>query len=192
MGAGPGGARVFGPCTAIAEIRRPGDNHHAITVSGVFALRLFASPALAAALFSLMPVVAPAQVIEECGWVGSPANIVEPWAENSRTFANGAIRVALLDTGGEPVCCARHLLILAPSGHQEGPVYRQCLVASAQPGSGYYDIDVAGMAASYDPALGLLLDMELYHYVSDDGPAIPDRMQIRINQASGAVVIEFP
>ncbi|MCC5986759.1 MAG: hypothetical protein JJT95_03690 [Pararhodobacter sp.] len=146
----------------------------------------------AAALLLLTPAHAPAQVISECGWVGSPANIVEPWEENSRSFANGAIRIALLDTGGEPVCCARHLLILAPSGHEEGPVYRQCMVASAQEGSGFFEIDFDLLVASYDPEFGLLIDMQLWHYVVDGGSPIPDRMQIRINQATGAVDIEFP
>lgn len=146
----------------------------------------------AAVMLALTAHGAPAQVIAECGWVGKAANIVEPWEENSRSFANGAIRVALLDTGGEPVCCARHLLILAPSGHEDGPDYRQCLVASAQEGSGFFDIDFDQIVASYDPALGLLIDVQLWHHAGDGGPGTPDRMQIRINQATGAVEIEFP
>ena len=43
-------------------------------------------------------------------------NIVEPWEKNSRTFSSGHIRIALLDTGGEPVCCAQHLLVTYPGG----------------------------------------------------------------------------
>lgn len=154
--------------------------------------RRSAIAALFAALAVVSPAAAPGQVIEPCGWVGNPASIVEPWDAKSRSFANGAIRIALLDTGGEPVCCARHLLILAPSGADDGPPYRQCLVVSAQPGSGFFDIDFAGIAASHDPALGLLLQVKLFHYTGDGGPGIPDQMAIRINQASGAVVIELP
>ncbi|MCB1407243.1 MAG: hypothetical protein KDK01_13575 [Rhodobacteraceae bacterium] len=147
------------------------------------ALAAFATPSLAVA-----------QVITACDWVGSPANIVEPWDINTRSFANGAIRVGWLDTGGEPVCCSSHLLILSPSGDgRDEPAYRQCLVASAQPGSGFYAVDVPGITASYDPALGLLLSVPIGHWHSGmetgAGP-IPDRMEIRINQATGNVSFE--
>jgi len=148
---------------------------------------------LTLALCLTLPLAAQAQSISDCDWVGNPANIAEPWEVNSRTFANGAIRVALLDTGGEPVCCSAHLLILAPSGGQDAPVYRQCLVASAQPGSGFYSMDVPGISASYDPAKGLLLSVPLTHWhqgVETGAPPIAERMEIRINQATGAVVIE--
>ena len=145
------------------------------------------------ALCLILPLTAEAQSITECDWVANPANIAEPWEANSRSFANGAIRVALLDTGGEPVCCSAHLLILAPAGGQDEPVYRQCLVASAQPGSGFFSMDVPGITASYDPATGLLLSVPLTHWhqgVETGAPPIAERMEIRINQATGSVVIE--
>lgn len=145
------------------------------------------------ALVAAVPLSAPAQVVADCDWIASPANIAEPWDQNSRTYANGAIRVALLDTGGEPVCCSAHLLILAPSGGQDEPVYRQCRVASAGAGTGFFSIDVPGIAASYDPAKGLLLSVPVGHWhqgMESGQPAIPDRMEIRINQASGEVSFE--
>lgn len=150
----------------------------------------FLSLALALAL---LPLASQAQVIAECDWIANPANIAEPWDRTTRTFANGNIRVAVLDTGGEPVCCAQHLLILSPSGGGDGPVYRQCRVASAQPGSGFYALDVAGIIASYDPTKGLLLSVPLAHWhpgMETGGAPIPDRMEIRINQATGSVTFE--
>ncbi|MCL4675225.1 MAG: hypothetical protein KJZ59_04180 [Pararhodobacter sp.] len=151
-------------------------------------------PAICALAALAAPSLAVAQAITGCDWVGSPANIVEPWDVNTRSFANGAIRVAWLDTGGEPVCCSSHLLILSPSGDgSDGPAYRQCLVASAQPGSGFHSVDVPGITASYDPARGLLLSVPIGHWHSGmehgAGP-IPDRMEIRINQATGSVTFE--
>lgn len=145
------------------------------------------------ALVAAVPLSAPAQVVADCDWIASPANIAEPWDQNSRTYANGAIRVALLDTGGEPVCCAAHLLILMPSGDQDGPVYRQCRVASAAPGTGFFSIDVPGIAASYDPGKGLLLSIPVGHWhagMESGQPAIAERMEIRLNQASGEVRFE--
>jgi len=135
-----------------------------------------------------------AQVITECdGWLASPANIVEPWELNSRTYANGAIRVAWIDTGGEPVCCSSHFLVLSPSGEVDGPAYRQCRIVSAQPGLGFYGIDIQGIVASYDPNSGLLLSVPVDHWhqgMETGAPPIPDRMDIRINQATGSVTYE--
>lgn len=150
--------------------------------------------AVLAAAFSLLAASTQAQVITECDWVANPANIAEPWEISTRTFANGAIRVARLDTGGEPVCCASHLLILSPSGNgSDGPVYRQCHVASASPGQGFYAVDIPRLTASYDPARGLLLSLPVYHWhqgVENGAQPIEERMEIRINQATGAVTAE--
>jgi hypothetical protein len=137
---------------------------------------------------------AAAQVVTECDWIGTAANIVEPWETQSRTFANGNIRVAWVDTGGEPVCCSSHLMVLSPSGdgHDE-PIYRQCRLVSAQPGAGFFTVDVPGIAASYDPALGLLLSVPVghWHHAMETGAApIWERMEVRINQATGVVSIE--
>lgn len=141
-----------------------------------------------------LPVLASAQAITACDWIGTAANIVEPWEVNSRTFANGDIRVAWVDTGGEPVCCSSHLMILSPSGDgSDEPSYRQCVVASAGPGMGFYSIDVPGIRARYDPAKGLSLSVPIGHWheaIEGGVGPIPDQMEILINQATGAVVFD--
>lgn len=144
---------------------------------------------LALAAMLAMPAVAQAQVIRDCGRVGNPAAIVEPWAENTRSFANGAIRIALLDTGGEPACCSVHLLVLIPTPPQDGPVTRQCLVLSAEEEMGFFDIGFSGIGASYDPAQGLALDIPVFRFL-DGIDSIPDHTRLRISQAHGTVVIE--
>lgn len=148
--------------------------------------------ALAVACTAL-PLAATAQIVRECDWVGTPANIMEPWEEFSRSFANGAIRIAQLDTGGEPVCCATHLLVLAPSEDDNGPIYRQCFEVSDNSGAGFYDIDFPGIVASYDPRLGLRLEVPVFRYHDGVGlgqPGLPGRIAIRINQATGRVTPE--
>jgi hypothetical protein len=145
-------------------------------------------PALAAALLLVPP--AQAQTLAECDWVASPANLVEPWEGTSRTFANGAIRIALLDTG-EPACCFAHLLILSPSGEVEGPGYRACHVLSdTGQGLGFAEVDLAGIVASYDPARGLRLDVPVWRYIDGVSRGRPARVAVRINQATGAVTLE--
>jgi hypothetical protein len=148
-------------------------------------------PTAVALFMSVLPLTLSAQAVHECGWVGNPGNIAEPWDSNTRTFANGRIRVALLDTGGEPACCSVHLLILSPSGQDEGPEYRQCRVVSdQQEGIGFSDLDLAGIAASYDPARGLRLDVPVWRYIDGTTRGTPGRVAVRINQATGSVAIE--
>jgi hypothetical protein len=148
-----------------------------------------------AAAFAL-PVPALGQVVQDCqdsGYVVSPANLVEPWSTHSRTFANGAIRIAVLDTGGEPACCSAHLLVLYPAGGRDEPDYRACVVISGTPGLGFLWVDIPGTTASYDPARGLLLSVPVTHWhdgVELGRPGIVERMEVRVNQAAQTVEVE--
>lgn len=145
---------------------------------------------------ALLPGLAQAQIVQDCrdaDWTANPANIAEPWAEQSRSYANGAIRIALIDTGGEPVCCAAHLLVLSPAGGQDGPAYRACRLVSGAAGQGFFDLDIPGTTASYDPARGLLLSVPVAHWteaVEMGRPPIWERMEVRVNQATGTVEVE--
>lgn len=150
-------------------------------------------PALACLLATVLPAALPAQIVRECDWVGNPANIMEPWDAFSRSFAGGVIRIAQLDTGGEPVCCATHLLVLAPSEGGNGPIYRQCFVVSDKDGAGFYDIDFPGIMASELPGPGLRLDVPVSRYHDRVGlgePGVPDRITIRIDPPTGSVALE--
>lgn len=148
------------------------------------------APPVAFAAALLMALPAAAQTVSDaCDWRASPVNIAEPWEAYSRSFANGAIRIALLDTE-EPVCCAFHLLILSPSGSDEGPGYRQChIVTGTAEGLGFMSIEFPAIAASYDPARGLRLDVPFRRY-TDDGTGRPGSLAVRINQSTGSVVVE--
>lgn len=143
-------------------------------------------------VMAAMAVPAVAQSgIHECSWVSQARNIVEPWAEHTRTFANGKIRIAHLDTGGEPVCCSSHLLIIAPDPNDEQG-YNQCRVLSGgaeDPGQGFLWIRFEQISASYDPARGLLLSVPVRRYV-DGLNDTEGLVEVRINQATGAITIE--
>lgn len=78
---------------------------------------------LAAATAVLSVFSANAASVKDCGddYKANIQNLAEPWEKNTKTFLNGSVRIALVDTGGEPVCCSMHLLVLAeapedPSG----------------------------------------------------------------------------
>ena len=133
--------------------------------------------------------VAGAQTLESCDWVASAANLVEPWAETTRTYGDGAVRIALLDTGGEPACCSSHLLILSPD-----PEYgRACNILSDQPGTGFRQVFLEQSDSGYDPGQGLLLTIPVGRFDPDTGgvdTASIESVEIRINQASGELRIE--
>ncbi len=151
-------------------------------------MRVGLKSAIAGALALLLTNGAAAQSVNECDWVSSARNLVEPWEENSRTFANGAIRIALLDTA-EPACCSYHLLVLSP--HPEWG--QACHVISEQPGQGWVEIKFKKQKAKYDPAKGLRVNIRVEYYDPDTGGADPDlghRVGIRINQATGEVTLE--
>lgn len=143
---------------------------------------------------ALIAQPASAQVLRDCAELASPADIVEPWEDHSRSYAEGAIRVALLEDADAPDCCARSLLILAPAGAAEnGWSGRQCLVGAPDETRGFRDLDIGGIAASYSPHIGLTLSVPVLLHrdgTQSDTPAFPDRMKILIDQARGRVSVE--
>ncbi|HUF86437.1 MAG TPA: hypothetical protein VMM59_03565 [Thermohalobaculum sp.] len=144
--------------------------------------------AAAIAGLALMLASAPglAQTVGACDWRGQAAMIPEPWEENSRTFANGAVRIALSDPG-EPPCCSASLIVLVP-----GEIYgRSCFIVRDEE-IGWWDVDIAGVTAQYDPARGLLLSVPV---VSPHPLGGADResarvIALRVNQAEGSVTLE--
>ncbi|WP_341368285.1 hypothetical protein [Yoonia sp. BS5-3] len=68
-----------------------------------------------AVLLAYLTAMTPAAAQEAipCDWQASAQHLVEPWEENSRTFANGDVRVAALDTI-EPAAGFAYLMVLSP------------------------------------------------------------------------------
>ncbi|MBV9043528.1 MAG: hypothetical protein JO348_10815 [Alphaproteobacteria bacterium] len=151
-------------------------------VLGLLALLAFAAPAGAVNLVSC----------NDDETTSSARNIAEPWEKNARTFSNGQIRVALLDTGGEPVCCSYHLLVLYPSGDgdQGGDEYAACTVVNDYEGRGFVSLDFAKLAAAYDPKKGLLISFPYRVYNEDGGPQKGGIAKVRVNSKTGKITVE--
>jgi len=148
--------------------------------------------AAAALLASLSAAPAGAQYMLGCNdsWLANPIFIAEPWEDNTRTWANGAIRLAVLDTMGEPACCSVHLLVISPNLRADYGGQVVCNVVSAREGElGWSDIDLRGARSSYDPARGLLIEVPVRNYV-DGIDYRPGTLRLRINQQIGAVGFE--
>lgn len=137
---------------------------------------------LAAALFTApawaMDPTASAPAIE------CPANfgyltIAEPWEENTATYANGDVRIAL-------VFLVDHhqymLAVLHPPLNEIG--WRQCSLIAADPDTGFTKLLFDEHEASYDPEKGLSIRMPAQ--LDEDEESWVD-MYININQQTGEV-----
>lgn len=125
-----------------------------------------------------------AQAVSECDWRATASAIAEPWEENTRTFANGDVRLAVLDTI-EPGAAALNILVLSPPRDEMGG--RQCRIVSFSEGMGFFGASLEGMAASYDPAIGLTFMIWVELFNPDTGLGIPRVLQMTLNQATGAI-----
>jgi hypothetical protein len=119
----------------------------------------------------LTSVTAQAGVVGECGTLNALENLAEPWEENTKTFYNGQVRIALVDTGGEPVCCSTHLVIMVPQNDEMGGskcmVYSQVKYSEEEIPSymGFQNIDFKNIEASYDSTKGLTLSIPYTTYI---------------------------
>ena len=113
--------------------------------------------------------------------------IAEPWVDNTRTFANGAVRVAQIDAG-EPAAGPVHLLVLSPDTEDEP--WRHCAVVSFQDTFGFYDMDFAALAARYDPAIGLSFGIPVEIWLGD-GNILARDLSVTLNQATAKVTAEL-
>ncbi len=129
-----------------------------------------------------------AQSVSECDWRSSAAVLAEPWEENTRTYSNGKVRLAVVDTI-EPAAGAFHLLILSPPYSEVGD--RQCRIISKNDTIGFSGLDLSKIEASYDPARGLLFTLPAGNYNPDTGGSIWHPLSITLNQATGKITALF-
>lgn len=137
--------------------------------------------ALAVCLGLLAGSPALAQEAVPCDWAALADNIAEPWEANTRTFSQGKVRLALLDTT-EPAAAAFHILILSPPYDELG--LRQCRTLGLN-GMGFAGADFGSLQAEYDPAIGLIFTMNVQEY---DGMDCTLRtLRFTLNQSTGAI-----
>ena len=134
----------------------------------------------------LAPLAATAQTAAPCDWQASAQALVEPWEDNSATFANGAVRVAVLDTV-EPAAAAYYFLILSPPMNEVGD--RTCTVVGFGDGLGYAYMDFASLKSGYDPARGLIFTIPARIYMPEESFTNVARLEITVNQATGSVTV---
>ena len=118
----------------------------------------------------------------------SARTIVEPWEENTKTFANGAVRLAYLDTE-EPANASAFLLVLTPPHDELGS--RHCKIISMLDGMGFAGITFGGLIAGYDPAIGLTFAIPVTRYLANSADYRIQTLTVTVNQATGLVTAAF-
>ncbi|GAA6209074.1 hypothetical protein NBRC116601_23670 [Cognatishimia sp. WU-CL00825] len=124
-----------------------------------------------------------AQEVVDCDWHARADAIVEPWEVNTRRFAGGDVRLALLDTI-EPAAGAFHILVLSPPYDELGG--RQCKTIGVSAGVGFSGAGFETLTARYDPAVGLSFAMEVTTY-DPEYEFLSGTLIITLNQATGAI-----
>ena len=134
----------------------------------------------------LIAAPATAQMAQFCDWVARADGLVEPWEDHTRTFANGNVRLALMDTV-EPAAGSFHILIISPPLNELGE--RQCKTVGMSENIGFSNVDFRSLEADYDPATGLIFRFDIETY-NGEYP-VPGRLKISLNQATGDIRAEL-
>lgn len=151
----------------------------------------FSTFAGSAALTSLTALATPAaaQHVAQCDWQADARGIVEPWEDYTRSFANGAVRVALLDTV-EPAAGALHILVLTPP-YDDKTGDRTCAVVGWSEGIGFATVNFTEMAPAYDPSVGLVLAMGARFFDPELDFSNIGVLYVGINQSTGNVTASY-
>lgn len=131
-------------------------------------------------LFLATPLAA--QQVQDCDWIARADAIVEPWEDHTTTFANGNVRLALMDVT-EPAAGSYHILILSPPYDEIGN--RQCKTLGASENIGFSGVDWSSLDAGYDPAVGLTFGVDVR--IFDGSDFVPGWLRFTLNQATGAI-----
>lgn len=136
------------------------------------------------ALFCTVAAPVTAQELLPCDWQTSARNLIEPWEDNTRTFANGDVRIAALDTI-EPAVGFAYLMILSPPYDALGG--RQCAAIGHTGGMGFAGMAFDTLQSGYEPGQGLTLKLQVTVFEPADGDFSQQSLEIIVNQASGAI-----
>ena len=133
--------------------------------------------------------VANAAEVGPCDELDRISNLVG----QTKSYSEGKIRIAHVDTDGEPVCCSSHLLVFIPGKEIGGECFAVSQKAASGSGSplGFSNIEFNRIKASYDPQRGLLLTVPYTLYNPQGGRGKSGTVMVRINLADqGSVKVE--
>lgn len=162
--------------------------HRTALIAGLLQVCSFVpcSTALATSVSPTMPAVG------DCGDIVSARNLPEPWEQATASYANGDVRLAIIDTR-EPAAAAVHVMVLSPPRNEIGD--RQCKLVSLMRSDGgapfgFFNADLTERSASIDPQNGLVVTVPIQLFVPETGDGDPAALTVTINQSSGQITAE--
>ncbi|MFO7805389.1 MAG: hypothetical protein R6V30_06920 [Paracoccaceae bacterium] len=138
--------------------------------------------------FTVLAQPLAAQAVTECDWRANVGAIVEPWEENTRTFANGAVRVAYIDTI-EPGLSPVWIAVLSPPFGVLGE--RQCRLIGLTETTGFADMDFSTLEAEYDAATGLRMEVSVKVVDPDSSGFLTRSLAVTLDQSTGEIDAGF-
>jgi len=114
--------------------------------------------------------------------------IAEPWEDNTRTFADGDIRIAVIDTY-EPAYGAYYLMVMYWAGNNSE--LRSCDLVS-QGELGFVGMTLEGMEASFKPGLGLVLQVPTTFYNPVEDEFEDGFIEVVVDRAANRVMARRP
>ncbi|GFE66403.1 hypothetical protein [Litoreibacter roseus] len=133
-------------------------------------------------MVAFCPLSVAAMDIARCDTRMQVTNVAEPWDKFTRTYANGDVRLVVIDTI-EPAAGSVYLVVLSPPRDTLGR--RQCRRISPVETLGFGGLNLDRVHSDYDPAVGLTVTMPAQTF---DGFEFLDRqLSVVINQATGDI-----
>ncbi|PZO63721.1 MAG: hypothetical protein DI498_12850 [Paracoccus denitrificans] len=143
--------------------------------------------ALSAVLFLSVAGAADAQdgiFVRKCDATDRISSLAEPWEQNTDQFANGDVRIAVIDRV-EPAATSFSLLVMSPPRDELGG--RICQVVMASEGTGFGGFDFGERGAAYDAQKGLLFDVPVSIYDPASGDFFKRQLSLTIRQDTGEI-----
>ena len=137
----------------------------------------------AVAILTSAPALAQQAVVLPCDERIELDAVPEPWGDHTRSFANGDVRLAVIDTI-EPAVAAIWLAVLSPPFDPLGA--RQCRMVGVD-GAGFFSVDLDALGSNYDPSQGLLFDIAVDVFVTATNSPVEMNLGLVVNQATGAI-----
>lgn len=136
-----------------------------------------------AVIFAVFAAPLAAQEVYPCDDRAWADAIVEPWETHTRTFANGDVRVAVLDAI-EPALGSYYFLVLSPPYDDTG---RQCQMVGFHGGVGFTNIRFDTLTVEYVPSRGL--EMQLLVRIAEPAYDFTNaaNLWVTLNQSSGEI-----
>ena len=128
--------------------------------------------------------LADAQSVTECSKSGQQIIALEPYSENTKSYANGKTKITLVDTEADRAWLM--LQVTSPPLQQSGAP--TCQLISFDDYIGFEQVLMADLVALYDPAVGLMFDIPV---ITPEVSNKWTRLQFDLNQATGKLDAMF-